>query len=231
MKRRTYSVAAAVPGAEGVAVALDGTALRTPGGRPVLFPSGALARAVALEWASQGDRIAPETMPLTRLGNAAIDTVAANRAAVLETVAGYAATDLVCYRAPGPEDLRRRQDAAWDPLLDWLARTHGARLAVTFGLTAAVQPPAARGAVRRALERADAFSLTALHAMTSTLGSVVIGLALAAGRLDRDTAFRTALIEELYQVERWGDDPQAEARRLCLRDDLEAADRFLLLCR
>ena len=74
----------------GFLVLLDDTPLSTPAKRMLAIPSRALAQAIADEWATQGDRIVPESMPLTTLANSAIDGVAGREASVLDDIAGYA---------------------------------------------------------------------------------------------------------------------------------------------
>ncbi len=231
MANRFYRRVTVEPVAGGFAVRLDAKALLSPGKRALLLPGASLARAIAAEWDGQGKRIDPATMPLTRLANTALDTVIERRDAVIGEVAKYAETDLVCYRVTQPDSLRRRQAEAWDPLVAWVGEAHGARLVVTTGLLPAVQPEAALAAIRGAVEAFDDFSLTALHAATGALGSVVIALAMAAGRLGAEATLHASLIEERYQNERWGEDADAETRRARLHDDLAAADRFLSLCR
>ena len=231
MAKRFYRRVTVAPAAGGFAVLLDGKPPLSPGKRALLLPGASLARAVAAEWDGQGEDIDPAGMPLTRLANTALDMTRERREGAVGEIAGYAETDLVCYRAARPEALRRRQAEAWDPLVAWLERVHGARLAVTDGLSPAVQPAAALAAVRRAVEGFDDFGLTALRAATGASGSVVIALALAAGRLGAGEALRASLIEERYQNERWGEDGDAEIRRAGLYEDLAAADRFLRPCR
>ncbi|HEY9537866.1 MAG TPA: ATPase, partial [Kiloniellaceae bacterium] len=71
--------------------------------------------------------------------------------------------------------------------------------------------------------------LTALAAAVKAAGSLVIGLALLRGRLDAAEAFRLSQLDELYQAERWGEDAEAAKRREALRQEIEAAARFLEL--
>ena len=113
--RRFYKTAAAAPAESGFAVHLDGKPIRTPAKRPLIVPSAALAEAIAAEWAGQGSEVDPLSMPLMRLACTAIDRVAGNRDAVVGDLAGYARTDLLCYRAGHPPDLAERQNAAWQP--------------------------------------------------------------------------------------------------------------------
>src|SRR3954467_11905404 len=75
---------------------LDGRPARTPGRRPLAVPTRALGEALAQEWRGPGGGIGPATMPLTRMVNSTIDGVADDPAAVVNDVAKYAASDLVC---------------------------------------------------------------------------------------------------------------------------------------
>jgi chaperone required for assembly of F1-ATPase len=229
--KRFYRTVAAAPGAGGHAILLDGKPVRTPDKAPLALPTAALAERVAAEWAAQEKDIQPETMPLTQLANTAIDRLPARREAVVAEIAGYAGTDLVCYRADRPVELAARQAAAWQPLLDWLEARHAARLAVVDGLLPAAQPDAAIAAVQAAVAAHDDFALAALHLATGAAGSVVIALALAEGEIDPEAAFAAAHVDELFQVERWGEDAEAAGRRDRILADLRAAADFIVLCR
>ncbi len=215
----------------GFGVSLDGRRIKTPAKAGMDLPNLALAEAVAAEWADQGEEVDPRTMPLTGLVWSAIDLVRPDRARVIEELAAYGAHDLVCYRAEGPSDLAARQQVLWQPLLDWLALGFDAPLAVTVGVTSVVQPPAALAALRQAVAAKDDLALSALSAAVSAAGSLVIGLALCAGRIDAEAAFAAAQIDETYQIERWGADPELARRREAIKADLDAAARFLALLR
>jgi chaperone required for assembly of F1-ATPase len=47
--------------------------------------------------------------------------------------------------------------------------------------------------------------------------------------LTAEEAFGTALLDELFEIEQWGEDAEQSARHARLRADLEAAERFLRL--
>lgn len=212
-------------------IVLDGRPARTPVKRPLALPVRAAAEAVAAEWDAQGEEFEPTALRLTRLANTAIDRVAGNRPAVVAEVSRFGHTDLVCYRAAEPAELVRRQAEAWQPLVDWAETRHGARLAVTAGVVPTAQPAEGLAALTRAVEAYDDFALTALHAATAASGSLVIGLALGEGRIDSETAFAAACLDEQFQAEFWGVDAEAEARRAALKADIETAARFLALLR
>src|SRR5687768_15600135 len=97
--KRVYRAVSTRPAEGGWGIALDGKPMRTPGKNDLAVPSEALAAAIAAEWDAQQDEIRPATMPLTRLAATAIDRTAVQRELVVAETAGYAGTDLVCYRA------------------------------------------------------------------------------------------------------------------------------------
>ena len=107
-------------------VRLDTRPVRTPARQLCVVPVARMADGIAAEWNVQGDRIDPLSMPLTRAAATCIDRVMPEIEAVRRNVAGYAGADLLCYRAPEPAGLVRRQAAGWDPLLDWAAKALGA---------------------------------------------------------------------------------------------------------
>ena len=225
--RRFYKDVDVVASEAHYAVRLDGRSMRTPGKVPLDLPSRTLAEAIAGEWRAQRDEIDPYSMPLTRFANTATDRVAPRRRAVADEIAGYARTDLLCHRVATPEDLAARQDAAWQPVLDWAAERHGATLVVTRDIVAVAQPAAALSALRVAVEAHDDFALSALHSLTAICGSVVLALAVSDRRLSAREAAEASLLDETYQAEQWGDDPEAVERRDGIHAEVASAARFL----
>jgi chaperone required for assembly of F1-ATPase len=227
--KRIYHKAEPVAADGGHGVALDDRLVKTPGRRDVIVPSPALAAAIAAEWEAQHGEIRRETMPLTRLAGATIDRDAAQREAVVQQVADYAGTDLVCYRAAHPPALAARQQAVWQPLLDWAAERYAAPLTVTSGVIPSTQPAASLAAFAAAVAAYEDFALTALHAATAACGSLVIALALLEGRLDAAEAFAASQLDESFQIEAWGEDKEQAERRASLCAEIAAAARFLAL--
>lgn len=215
--------------ADGWRVVLDGRPIRTPVGNSLLVPAAALATAIAAEWDAQGDSVVPATMPMMQLACTAQDRVAPRRDEVVAELARYAETDLLCHRAPEVGPLAAREEAAWQPLLDWLAATHGAELVVTRGLIPAPQAPEALAAVHKAVAAHDNWTLAGLYGLTTICGSVVLGLAVLAGRLSGAEAFTLSRLEEAYQIENWGEDAEATERTARLAAEIDAASRYLTL--
>jgi chaperone required for assembly of F1-ATPase len=229
--KRVYRAVAVAPGDGGWQVMLDSRQLRTPAKAPLLLPNRALAEAVAAEWDAQVETVVPATMPLMRLAATAIDRVVPQRARVIDEVAGYAGTDLVCYRADRPAELVARQQAIWQPLVDWATLRYDAPLLVTTGVVPRPQPAGVVAAIQAAVAAFDDFGLTALHGLTTACGSVVIALALADSHLEPEAAWQASQLDEIYQIEKWGEDAEAARRRAAIRADIGDNCRFLTLLR
>lgn len=232
---RFWDTAAATPTEGGFAVLLDGKPMRIPGGKPLTIAAPALAEAVAAEWqeagGAKGGAMSMDDVPLTRLAGTAQDRIAPDPAPVAAALAQYAESDLLCYRAETPVALVVRQVHAWQPWLDWTAQRHGARLEPTTGIIHRAQDPAALDAIRQAMAGQSVPTLAALGIAVPLLGSAVLGLALAEGALDAATAHELASLDELFQMESWGEDAESTARRQRIAEDVALAERFIQLSR
>ncbi|MNU11162.1 hypothetical protein D3C72_2588010 [compost metagenome] len=58
-----------------------------------------------------------------------------------------------------------------------------------------------------------------------------MALALVEGRIDAEEAFAVSQLDETFQIEAWGEDPEATRRRAALRMDIAACRRFVDLLR
>ena len=63
-------------------------------------------------------------------------------------------------------------------------------------------------ALRSAVAELDVAALTALGIAVPALGSLVLGLALAERQLDAESAHALGALDELFQVEAWGEDAE-----------------------
>jgi chaperone required for assembly of F1-ATPase len=104
--KRVYKTVAIETVDGGYRVTLDGKPLHTPARAPLVLPQRPLIEAIAAEWDAQIEKVQPHTMPVMQLVSTAIDRVAPQRDRIAADTAGYAATDLVCYRAELPAERR-----------------------------------------------------------------------------------------------------------------------------
>lgn len=228
--KRFWKEATALAADGGWTVRLDNRPVKTPAKAPLVVPTEALARAIAAEWDAQQGEVRPETMPFTRAANSAIDKVATQLPEVVEIVAAYGGTDLLCYRATGPEPLICRQGEGWDPVLDWAAGHLGARLVHTAGVMHIPQDPAALERLTDRVAALTPFQLAAFHDLVALSGSLVLAFAVTEGRLDAEAAWRLSRIDEEWQIEQWGEDEEAAAAAAVRHEAFIQAARFYALC-
>ncbi len=227
-RRRFYT---AVTVTDDLGVALDGRPVKTPLKQKLVLPTRPLAEAVAEEWAGQGDTIEPHGMVLTKLANTAIDRVAPERPRLMSEVRDYANSDLVCYRAEQPAALAARHAAHWDPVVDWVRTALDAPFAVTSGVVHRPQPEAALKAHESAIQSLSHYEFAAFHSLMTLTGSALIATLLARAALSPEAAWAAAHVDEDFQIEQWGEDEEAAARRAARHAEFLACYRFLSLCR
>jgi chaperone required for assembly of F1-ATPase len=212
-------------------VRLDAKPAKTPAGNPLDTPTQALAEAIAGEWGAQTDQMRPETMPLTRFANTAIDRVAAQRHAAVAELMRFAANDLLCFRAPGPEQLVNAEAAVWDPLLEWLGGHYGVGFKVSTGIAPIQQDPDDLGTLESFVLRFDEFALTGVVAAAQLLGSAVLALGLFEHRIDAERAIAAADVDTAYQRQVWGEDPELAASNQNRMRELSVIAHFFDLAR
>ena len=227
LPKRFYKAATAEPQDGGFALRLDGRTARTPGRNPIVVTDRAVAEKLAAEWAAQGELIDPRTMPITRIVNSAVDRVSVEMAAVRGEIVKYAGTDLVCYRAEDPQGLVDAQETAWAPVLDWAHQALGARFILAGGIIAVAQPEPAIAAVDAALADLDPLRLAAVHVVTTLTGSALLALTLLHGRLTAEEVWTAAHVDEDWQMNQWGQDEVALARRRARWEEMAAATLIL----
>ncbi len=211
----------------GFAVALDGRKVKTPAKAAQIVPTKAAAQLMANEWVTQGDEISPDTMPVTRMVNSSIDSIAKNRSHVVDEIAAFGGSDLICYRADEPDELVNRQNEAWDRFHIWLAETWGVKLAMTTGVMPVSQRDEDLLILRQAVDKQNDFILSGLHTVVTISGSLVMGLAFLSGDFDIDDIWQASRVDEVYQAEEWGEDWEAKDRWEKKNAELRAAAVYI----
>ena len=223
LPKRFYTQVGVTKVGEGFAVTLDGKTPRTPGLKPTIVPSVAIAEAMATEWAAQGEFINPQTMPLVRLINTAVEAGddampdsaprSSNMPATICCSIGW-----IC-----PESLVQRQEEVWDGLLVKLARHFGGGFQPTIGIVHLDQPPATIAKLAAALEGEELFALAALNSITSITGSGLLALALRHGLADAELVWVAAHLDEDHNISLWGEVEEITVRRAKRRLEYDAA--------
>lgn len=185
-------------------VVLDTKDLKTPKRSALHLPSRALAEALAEEWDAQEDKIKPNEMPLTTLACTAVDLVRPDRGGCISRMLPYLSADTVCFEEEN-DRLAALQVAEWGPLREWFEASFSVKLSVARGLGVPRHAEGTEEAVGLILAARDDWELCALEVTTQSTKSLVVAAAL----LDRSSttaedALRWALLEEFFQIERWG---------------------------
>lgn len=113
--------------------------------------------------------------------------------------------------------------------MTWARRVLGVALVIGTGVVHVAQPPDLGAAVTARLQTVDPLSLAALHVVTTLTGSALLALALAYAELDADAAWKAAHVDEDFQIEQWGWDAEASARREAREREMRAAATILKL--
>lgn len=222
--KRFYKLASFEARNSGFVLLLDGRAAKTPARHVLSVTSAAVAEALAAEWNAQDEVINPLKMPLTRLINSALDGVAKEPDAVRGEILRFAGSDLVCYRAHGPDALVAEQAEAWDAVLAFAKANFGVDFHVVSGVMFKEQPAETLAEIEKALAKFDEpLRLAALNVLTTLSGSALIALAMAHRHFDAEQAFQLAHVDEDYQVRVWGPDEEAAERRMLRKRDFEIA--------
>jgi chaperone required for assembly of F1-ATPase len=214
---------------DGWAIKLDDRPVRTPARVPLSLPTEALAEAVAEEWREAGETVDPRAMPMTGLANAAIDRVEPERQAFAGGLARYAEADLACYRSEWPPELVERQAKAWDELLAWARRRYDIDFATTSGLMHIPQPQATIEQLAHAVGALDAFRLAGLSPLITVGGSLIAALAVLEKAMTPEQGWDAVSIDDRWQLEQWGADPEAAIALDNRKRDFLAAAQFLEL--
>jgi len=100
---------------------------------------------------------------------------------------------------------------------------------VTAGIVPVDQPARTLAALRGAVEAIDPWLLAGAATITQIGGSLVGMLAHLAGVLPAEALFDVVSLDELWQIEQWGEDWEAAERLAARRTDFLNAARYCAL--
>ena len=231
LKKRFWTSVDVVPVENGFAVELDGRRLKTPSKAELTVPNAELAALVAAEWDAVDQELDPTSMPATRWANSVIDKVSVQHAEIVDMLAEYGGSDLLCYRADSPEALALRQAETWDPILEWAKNTHDAPLATTRGMMPIAQSNHSLGKFKANLSALDEHELASVHDLVTISGSLVLALAVLHGEISAETAWNHSRIDEDWQAALWGEDEEAVEAAAARKESFLFAEKLLQLLR
>ncbi|HYN46048.1 MAG TPA: ATPase, partial [Allosphingosinicella sp.] len=129
----------------------------------------------------------------------------------------------------GPAPLVARQATSWDPILAWAKARYDVAFEIVTGILHKKQPAETVERLAAALAARGPFELAGLSPLVTVSGSLIVALALAEGAIGLEPAFAAGTLDEQWQAEQWGEDPDAALALAGRRADFAAAARFLSL--
>lgn len=148
------------------------------------------------------------------------------RTKLIDEIAAYAETDLLCYFAED-EALYARQCESWEPILRAIEAHYGETLVRTQGIMPVAQPAFWRTQAAGELQAYDDAALVAFATLVTNLGSVLLALAVTHALIDMPQALAAAQLDEEYQQSEWGEDTDIAKILREKADKARAAQAFL----
>jgi len=210
-QKRFWENVHVVSSEDGYFIKLDDKILKTPAKKQMMLPTEALAKRVAAEWDEQVEEIDPTKMLFTKSANAALDKVSEQFTEVSSLLGEYGDTDLLYYRADSPPELHKRQKTGWDPIIKWAENSFNVQINCGTGIIYIPQNERLFSEIKLKINNLSIFELTAFYDMVSITGSLILGLTIINGRLSAEEAYQLSRIDEVWQLEQWGEDEEAQA--------------------
>ncbi|MEM6413545.1 MAG: ATP12 family protein [Pseudomonadota bacterium] len=226
---RFYETVTVVKVENGFAIELDGKPVKTRRGARVYSEKEALVYRVAEEWRAQEKAIIPASMPMFQLLTAVIDLGPSQSDEWVDRIISYADSELICYREETLESLYERQCRVWDPYLQWLLEHYNIKLQTGRGIAFIHQSPETTQMLRCLFKEASPSERFALKALAEITSSAVLPYALWRGPFREDEVFEASRLDEVFQIERWGEDDEAMQRTRQIRKDYDTVNAFLKL--
>mgnify|MGYP001026354364 FL=1 len=227
LPKRLYIDVSVIAIDEGYGIALDGNVFKTPAATVLFTECLPLIEAIAMEWEGQKIEIDIQSLPLFRLLVASIDDVGPKREEVNRKTLQFGATDLLCYRAQDPPDLINRQEKKWQPIINWAEEELNVSFRVTDGISPITQSQKTLCAMGDVFATLTDLEMTAVSSVVTATSSLIVGLALMADVILPDTAAEISILDEVYQMERWGKDKNVSDRHDQIRKEICLAYRLL----
>ena len=148
---------------------------------------------------------------LVRIYNTALDHGDEKRSVFKEKLCSKIHTDLVCYRASHPDSLVSLQQQVWDPVIDLFNDTYHVSLNPGEGVLPIAQSLETETFIRNVINSFDAVTLVLLQEATALYDSVILALLLWGQKMDGESVWQAATLEEAYLMDTWGQDAELQA--------------------
>lgn len=156
----------------------------------------------------------------------AVDDIKDNREDIIDRMVEFSKSDALLYWDTR-DDLARRQEQVWGPILNWAHNEINIKCNTTNTLETPKQSKYSIDNFRRFLESLSDKELAAFYLTAMNTRSQLLAAAFIKGRTNAEQTFEAANLEELWQADRWGKEEAAENRRKGLLKELREVESFL----
>ena len=158
--------------------------------------------------------------------NAVEKDINQNREAVIDKLVDFALNDVLLFWSTDKK-VQQEQEKKWSPILAWANKIVNSEFRRTTAIDIYPENQDTSLKLRNYLSSLSEKELSGFYIATLNMRSVLLALALVKGRITAEQAFELAELEELYQANKWGSEPVAEARRNSIKDTLKQVEQYL----
>ena len=212
-------------------ILLDKRILKTPMQKDLIFSNYKIAKETALEWDIDEKEINTENMVFYGLISTAIDKINNDKVSYIENVLGFINTDLICYRADGPNELVDLQNSSWNPIISFIKKYIDVELKFFIGVMPSKQSLEIFNRLKTLINSFSNIEISALHRMTNLTGSIFISICILKGDVLKNKAFELYFLDELWQAKNWGVEEESLDKRDKIAKELNRIISFVELIR
>ena len=212
-------------------ILLDKRILKTPMQKDLIFSNYKIAKETALEWDIDEKEINTENMVFYGLISTAIDKISNDKVSYIENVLGFSNTDLICYRADGPNELVDLQNSSWNPIISFIKKYIDVELKFFIGVMPSKQSLEIFNRLKTLINSFSDIEISALHRITNLTGSIFISICILKGDVLKNEAFELSFLDELYQAKNWGIEQESLDKRNKIAKELNRIISFVELIR
>ena len=212
-------------------ILLDKRILKTPMQKDLIFSNYKIAKETALEWDIDEKEINTENMVFYGLISTAIDKISNDKVSYIENVLGFINTDLICYRADGPNELVDLQNSSWNPINSFIKKYIDVELKFFIGVMPSKQSLEIFNRLKTLINSFSDIEISALHRITNLTGSIFISICILKGDVLKNEAFELSFLDELYQAKNWGIEQESLDKRDKIAKELNRIISFVELIR
>jgi chaperone required for assembly of F1-ATPase len=136
-------------------------------------------------------------------------------------------TDLICYRAEGPNELINIQNNSWNPILLNIKKYLNLEINFCSGVMPITQPLEIFPKLKLLMNAFSHQEIAALHRLTNISGSIFISLCILKGDILKKEVFELSFLDEIWQAKNWGVEEDAAKKRDKISQELNRIISFV----